>query len=436
MGVMQPEGYKESPVGILPVDWEYTTISKLCNVKRGASPRPISDPKWFGGEVGWVRISDVTQANKYLKTTVDFLSDAGVEKSVRINVGEVILTICATIGVPIIVDTDVCIHDGFVWFDGLSSAIDREHWYYFLCSKTEEFKSYKQIGTQGNLNTAIVGAVEFGLPPLPEQKKIAQILSTVDSKLTLIDQQIAATQTLKKGLMQKLFSVGVGTQDADGNWQPHTEFKDLELGRIPVRWQRVPLSQVAEVRTGVAKGKKGLKESIILPYLRVANVKDGYLDLDEIKTIQIEKTQYYRYALKSGDVLMTEGGDVDKLGRGDVWNGQIEHCLHQNHVFAVRCQQDVLLPKYLTSLAGSAYGKRYFMGCAKQTTNLASINSTQLKAFPVVLPAIEEQVEMAKIISTVDRKLDCLTDKKTQTQQLKKGLMQKLLTGQIRVKVA
>lgn len=273
--------------------------------------------------------------------------------------------------------------------------------------------------------------LSIALPPLPEQKKIARILSTVDRKLELIDQQITATQTLKKGLMQKLFSKGVGSQDANGQWQPHTGFKDS----IPAGWKRVMLSEIAEIRTGVAKGKKGLKDPVTLPYLRVANVKDGYLDLDEVKTLQIEKTQFDRYALKAGDVLMTEGGDVDKLGRGDVWHGQIENCLHQNHVFSVRCQQQVLLPKYLTSLTGSAYGKRYFMSCAKQTTNLASINSTQLKAFPVLLPPIEEQKEMAKILSTTDRKLEQLTTQKSQTQQLKKGLMQKLLTGQIRVKL-
>jgi len=92
---------------------------------------------------------------------------------------------------------------------------------------------------------------------------------------------------------------------------------------VPSGWERQALSKVAEIRTGVAKGKKGLKDPIEVPYLRVANVQDGYLNLAEIKTIQIERSQLERYSLLAGDVLMTEGGDFDKLGRGDVWNGQI-----------------------------------------------------------------------------------------------------------------
>lgn len=109
--------------------------------------------------------------------------------------------------------------------------------------------------------------------------------------------------------------------------------------QLPEGWRKSSLSSVAEVRTGIAKGKQNLKDPIELPYLRVANVQDGYIDLSEVKLIQIERNQIERFSLQTGDVLMTEGGDFDKLGRGDVWNGQINPCLHQNHVFAVRTNQ-------------------------------------------------------------------------------------------------
>ena len=202
---------------------------------------------------------------------------------------------------------------------------------------------------------------------------------------------------------------------------------------VPNGWERKPLEKVAEIKTGVAKGKKGLKDPIEVPYLRVANVQDGHIDLSEVKTIQIERHQLERYSLQVGDVLMTEGGDFDKLGRGDVWQGQIAPCLNQNHVFAVRPNKQVLLPYFLAALSGSSYGKTYFLSCAKRSTNLASINSTQLKEFPVLLPPLPEQRKIAKILSTWDKAIST-TEKLIETsKQQKKALMQQLLTGKKRL---
>ena len=172
---------------------------------------------------------------------------------------------------------------------------------------------------------------------------------------------------------------------------------------FPEGWQKVQLHKVAEVQTGLAKGKSGLSDPVRLPYLRVANVQDGRIDLGEVKYIEIERSQVLRYSLKAGDVLMTEGGDFDKLGRGAVWQGQIDPCLHQNHVFAVRPNAGVVDAGYLAALAASEYGRTYFLSCAKRSTNLASINSTQLKAFPVRMPLIEEQRRIARLLSTWDQ---------------------------------
>jgi type I restriction enzyme, S subunit len=117
---------------------------------------------------------------------------------------------------------------------------------------------------------------------------------------------------------------------------------------------------------------------IELPYLRVANVQDGYLDLSEIKSVAVLKSEVDRFSLQTGDMLMTEGGDFDKLGRGTVWRGQISPCLHQNHIFRVRPTRGAILPDFLASVTASSHGKWYFLVSSKQTTNLATINSTQL----------------------------------------------------------
>ncbi|MEO9656297.1 restriction endonuclease subunit S [Marinomonas sp.] len=202
---------------------------------------------------------------------------------------------------------------------------------------------------------------------------------------------------------------------------------------VPEGWSRVPLEKIAEVRSGVAKGKKGLKNPVKIPYLRVANVQDGRIDLTEVKTIEIEKDKLERYSLKFGDVLMNEGGDYDKLGRGDVWQEQITPCLHQNHVFAVRPNPEAIDSFFLAALAASNYGKTYFLRCAKRSTNLASINSTQIKEFPVLVPPLPEQKKIAQILSTWDKAITITEQLLANSQQQKKALMQQLLTGKKRL---
>ena len=161
----------------------------------------------------------------------------------------------------------------------------------------------------------------------------------------------------------------------------------------PKGWPTLPLNEVSKVISGVAKGRQLSGDDLIeLPYMRVGNVKDGHLDLSEVKTMEIKRSEAEKLRIEPGDLLMTEGGDPDKLGRAALWRGEIDLCVHQNHIFKVRSNRALLSPEYLRSLAGSAYGKAYFLRVAKKTTGIASINKTQLSAFPVVLPprAIQE----------------------------------------------
>ena len=176
--------------------------------------------------------------------------------------------------------------------------------------------------------------------------------------------------------------------------------------KLPDGWKKVRLEKVSHIQTGIAKNQNNSEGTIEVPYLRVANVQDGYLDLFKIKTIQIQESKIDRYKLEIGDVLLTEGGDFDKLGRGTVWSGEIKNCIHQNHVFAVRPDIKIILPNFLSALSGSTYGKKYFLSCSKQSTNLASINSSQLKAFPVLLPPLPEQKAIADFLSAWDEAIE------------------------------
>jgi len=179
-----------------------------------------------------------------------------------------------------------------------------------------------------------------------------------------------------------------------------------KLMTLPEGWVGTSLLTIAELKGGVTKGQKH-KPGVRLrevPYLRVANVQRGYLDLREVKTIKARVEDVRDLALRPGDVLFNEGGDRDKLGRGWVWSGEISECIHQNHVFRARlCGADIQ-PKFV-SWYGNSFGQAYFIGEGKQTTNLASINMTKLAALPIPLPPTREQ---ERIVDEVEHRLSLL----------------------------
>ncbi len=184
------------------------------------------------------------------------------------------------------------------------------------------------------------------------------------------------------------------------------------LPSLPEGWCWATVDMLAEVKGGVAKGQKRNSSVKVreVPYLRVANVQRGYLNLSEVKTIEATELEIDELRLKLGDVLFNEGGDRDKLGRGWIWTGELPECIHQNHVFRARLLTDDVQPRYL-SWYGNGAGQAYFFDQGKQTTNLASINLTKLKGLPVPIPPKAEQ---ARIAEEIDRSFsvsdDCVTN--------------------------
>ena len=253
------------------------------------------------------------------------------------------------------------------------------------------------------------------------------MLDSIDEAIERTEEVIDATERLRDALLHELLTRGVP------GW--HTEWKEVPgIGSIPADWEVVRLGDAAEVQTGRAVNRKATRNgNLQVPYLSVANVKDGHLDLSVVKTMLVSESEVKRYRLRDGDVLLTEGGDADKLGRGTVWRDEISPCLHQNHIFAVRPSHGVLHANFLASFVGSAQGKRFFLGAAKQTTNLASINSSQLKQMPIPLPDVREQTCVVNILSALDGYENRTQQLNVNLQQLKTSTAAALLTGQVRL---
>lgn len=180
-----------------------------------------------------------------------------------------------------------------------------------------------------------------------------------------------------------------------------------QIGKPPSGWQLTTLGEIADVQGGITKGKQRTPNDKLreVPYLRVANVQRGFLDLGEVKTIEATEDEVRQFQLRPGDVLFNEGGDRDKLGRGWIWSGEIAECIHQNHVFRARIHGGVLVPKIL-SWYGNSEGQAYFLREGKQTTNLASLNSTKLRALPVLIPPGPEQQRIVAAIESYFTRLD------------------------------
>jgi type I restriction enzyme, S subunit len=209
-----------------------------------------------------------------------------------------------------------------------------------------------------------------------------------------------------------------------------------DLIEIPQKWTWEQLVNLANLQGGVTKGKKfKSKKTVQLPYLRVANVQDGFLDLSEIKEIEALPEDLKKYRLVDGDILFTEGGDRDKLGRGTVWKDNIKDCIHQNHIFRARLYSSRLVPEYISLATKSKYARDYFFDNASQTVNLASINMTTIGNIPLALPPEKEQQEIVRRVETLFKIADQIKARyekaKAHVDKLTQSILAKAFRGEL-----
>lgn len=218
---------------------------------------------------------------------------------------------------------------------------------------------------------------------------------------------------------------------------PEPVLPDLAgLPTLPAHWVWASLDMLGDIASGVAKGSKRDAKTVVreAPYLRVANVQRGYLDLGVVKTIEATEADIEELSLENGDVLFNEGGDRDKLGRGWVWRDQIRGCIHQNHVFRMRPFVADLHPEFV-SHHGNTFGKLWFQRAGKQTTNLASINMGMLRAFPVPVPPAKEQAflldDLNLKIEQLDRQEHVVERALKQSSAQRQNILRAAFAGQL-----
>ncbi|MEL4424852.1 restriction endonuclease subunit S [Shewanella indica] len=297
-----------------------------------------------------------------------------------------------------------------------------------------QIKAISQGNANININAENIKKLKILVPPIREQQKIAEVLSTVDKKIDLIDQKITETEKLKTGLMQKLFSEGVGVQDENGNWQPHTEFQASPFGKIPKCWSVETLGEHT-IKVGSGVTPKGGSKAYVdtgIPLIRSQNVLFGKFKLDDVAFITEQQHEKMKGSqLQPKDVLLNITGA--SIGRCAVLPADFEEGNVNQHVCIIRMSQ-AITPEFCGWFLNSNLGQKQIWNL-QAGGNREGLNFQQIRSFRIPVLTVEEQCSIVEILSTVSDKLNLLEQQKVETQKLKKGLMQKLLTGEWRVPV-
>ncbi|MCA4433732.1 restriction endonuclease subunit S [Acinetobacter baumannii] len=316
-----------------------------------------------------IRIQNLNDPSKEYNYTEREVKDANIARK-----GDLLVSWSASLGVYEWHGQDACINQHIFKVVPNNEKIDKTYLKRALELSIVEMESQVHGATMKHITRGKFLANKIPLPPLAEQRRIASILDQADELRQKRQQAIKKLDQLLQATFIDMFGDPVSNPKG---WR-----SDKNLG------------DVADIVSGITKGRKITGKSLReIPYLAVSNVQDKYLNLSIIKTIEASDDEIKRYKLRQGDLLLTEGGDPDKLGRGTLWNNEVDECIHQNHVFRVRLTSKEFTPNYLNWIIGSEYGKRYFLKSAKQTTGIASINMGQLKKLPLLLPPINLQIQ-------------------------------------------
>ncbi len=259
---------------------------------------------------------------------------------------------------------------------------------------------------------------ELDLPPIDEQHAIVALVGAAAELVSATRDETEAAFDLLRSATEKLLLTDDGWDELPGDW------KLTELGDI------------SDIRSGITKGRKPRGELRPAPFIRAANVQNGYLDLTEIKTLDVSVDEVARFALQPGDVLLVEGsGSVHRLGRGWIWAGEIDPCVHQNHVFRVRPDPTVVRPRFLAHVLSASVAREHFAESAKTTSGLATINKSQTAACPIPLPPLEMQDDLLVTLDALRRAGVEARRAASAAERMQSTLVEELLSGERRVRL-
>ncbi|MET4200748.1 restriction endonuclease subunit S [Bradyrhizobium sp. LA6.12] len=388
------------------------SLGEFCETGSGGTPSRANADFYRGG-IPWVKSGELREG--VITDTEEKITERAVKESSAkiVPKGAILLAMYgATVGRMAFLGINAATNQAVCNIRPDPKRADSRYVFHCLQSQINHFLGRAAGGAQPNISQGIVKETKIPLPPLEEQRRIAAILDKADA----LRRKRKRALDMLDGLTESIFFDLFG----------HTG-DDISKWGAPVA-----LSEFAEIGSGITKGRKLTGQATRqVPYLAVANVQDRRLELGGVKSIEATEDEIARYRLRKDDLLLTEGGDPDKLGRGTLWGGELDEAIHQNHIFRVRIKSEAILPLFLNWLVSSPYGKRYFLSVAKQTTGIASINKTQLSAFPAILPPVDLQYRFVGLAEQAAIQAKRLLSSSDNTESLFSSLQSRAFSGQL-----
>ena len=281
-------------------------------------------------------------------------------------------------------------------------------------------------GLIGGINRREITNFLLPLPPLPEQRAIAHVLRTVQRAKEAADGVIAALKDLKKSLMQHLFTYG----PVPVTERERVALQESELGPLPAHWRVVRLGEVFNILQGKslsAKQNKGVRPRL---FLRTSNVYWGYLDLSKLDVMDFTEEEEQKFALQRGDLLVCEGGDV---GRTAMWEDQMQEVYYQNHLHRLRARDNNVNPAFVMYWLQTAFTLLNLYSGSSNKTTIPNLSQGRLAVFPIPLPPLDEQREIARILQAVDARIAAGQARRAALEELFKTLLHVLMSARIRL---
>lgn len=466
----------------LPSNWVKATLEDVAAWSSGGTPSR-SNPSFFSGSIPWFKTGEL--GPRKLFEAEESITELALQSSSAklFPPGAVLLAMYgATIGRASVLAVPAATNQACAV--GVPDAVSSDFLYLFLTSQTQGFVDAGKGGAQPNISQGLVKSWPIAVPPRAEQTRIVakleELLSELDAGVAELKTAQVKLQQYRQSLLKATVEGSLTQAWREANPAPeetgadllarilrerraHWEAQQLAkfeaqgkappkgwqakypeptqpelkgLPALPTVWTWASLDMLGDIASGVAKGTKRDEATPVreVPYLRVANVQRGFLDLSEVKTIFATERDIAALTLRDGDVLFNEGGDRDKLGRGWVWREEVPECIHQNHVFRMRPFVAETNSEFI-SHHGNTFGKQWFQSVGKQTTNLASINMGMLRAFPVPVPPAEEQqaivVQLASQLESLSAQESAVEKAMQQSAAQRQNLLRAAFAGQL-----
>ncbi len=401
------------PSDRVPQGWAWVPLLDVARLESGHTPSRRQPEYWDGGDVPWLSLKDVSALKgKRVYETQDMPTNLGIENSSARLLPADTVALCrtASVGKVAILGGEMATSQDFVnWVCG--PRLDPDFLFWAFKASELTFLKEKQGSTHQTIYMPTVRRFAVLLPPIEEQRRIADILDRADAIRRKRRAAIALTEELLRSTFLDMFG------------DPVTN---------PKGWPAAKLGELAEVQGGLQVSRKRARHPIEVPYLRVANVYRASLDLDEVKAMRVTERELERTRLASGDILLVEGhGNLNEIGRAAIWDGSIADCVHQNHLIRTRVNPDNADAVYVTAFINSAGGQRQLQRFGKTTSGLNTISTRQVRALNVLAPPLDLQLSYASHAAAIGAVRDRLTAAADKADTLFHALTQRAFRGDL-----